>query len=289
MRVEPVDDYLTVASRIMNGGKTEPTAHAIVRCVNSQELPLQSYADFMDALIYIFRLVSGTGVEWYYGEAFGAQTQMPTERIHKFAMHGPFSKVCRDLAPKPDFSELAKAFFDDRERVLDWDVAKGLINAYVHACDDDLPLEQRGLLASTLAELLVAQFLKKEKIGDVIPKEEFDGTVVPILKSIINEIDLCQDWKQQVINHLQGAYRRSFRQNLKLLVERLNLPLDSKKRNRIINIRNELVHRVTYPSQFEDWSNDYMLMIWMDFISICRLMGYRSEFPNLPQDWKLEG
>ena len=77
----------------MNGGKTEPTAHAIVRSVNCQELPLQSYADFMDALIYIFRLVSGTGVEWYYGEAFGAQTHMPTERIHKFAMHGPFSKV----------------------------------------------------------------------------------------------------------------------------------------------------------------------------------------------------
>ena len=54
VRVEPVDDYLTVASRIMNGGKTEPTAHAIVRSVNCQELPLQSYADFMGCLDLYF-------------------------------------------------------------------------------------------------------------------------------------------------------------------------------------------------------------------------------------------
>ncbi len=288
VRVEPVDDYMTVAARILNGGGVEPTARVLVRSVDGKVLPLQNYADFMDDMIYVFRLALGAGVEWYYGEAFEPQTQLPTERIHKFAMHGPFSKVCMDLTPKPDFSELARSFFDDSERVLDWDVAKGLINAFVYACDDDLPLEQRGLLGSTLTELLVAQFLKKKEIGDAIPEKEYRESVFPILKSAINEVDLNQEWKQQIINSLQGAYRRSFRQSLKLLVESLNLPLNREDLNRLVNIRNELVHRVSYPSQFEDWSNDYMLMIWMDFISLCRLMGYRSGFPNLPQDWKLE-
>ena len=241
----------------------------------------------MDDLIYVFRLASGTGVEWYYGETYGTRSETPVERVHKYVRHGPFSGLFRTLVPNPDFPGLAEAFFDERERALHWDMAKRLINAYVSACDSALPLEQRGLLASTLTELLVAQFLNKKEIGDVIPKGEYDGTVLPIVRNAINEIDLCQEWKQQVINNLQNAYRRSFRQCLKLLVDGLDLHLEKEMINRVIDIRNELVHRVTYPTQFEKWSNDYRLVIWIDFIVLCRLMGYRGDLPDLHQDWEL--
>ncbi|MDE0197752.1 MAG: hypothetical protein OXK78_06140 [Caldilineaceae bacterium] len=286
--VSPVADYLTVASRIMNGGGAEPTAYALVKSLDGKELSLQSYADFMNDLVYVFRLAFGAGVEWYYGEAFETYLETPKERVHKFAMHGPFSNVSRTLVPKPDFSELSQAFFDDKERVIDWEVAKELINAFVGACDDSLPLELRGLLASALTDSQVAQYLKKRKIGDVIPKEEYDKTVFPILKNAINEVELCKEWKQQVLNSLQGAYRRSFRQCLKLSNEGLDLGLNAKKRSRVVSIRNELVHRVTYPSQFEKWSNDYHLLIWINFVFLCRLMGYRGEMPLLRQDWELE-
>ena len=286
--VYPVADYSTVASRIMNGGGTEPTASVLVRSLDGRELPLQSYADFMNDLMYVFRLAFGTGVEWYYGETFETQLQTPKERVHKFAMHGPFSNVSRSLVPKPDFSELSEAIFDDRERAIDWDVAKGLINAFVGACDGSLPLELRGLLASALTDSQVAQYLKKQEIGDVIPQEEYVKTVYPILKDAINDVDLCKEWKQQIVNSLQGAYRRSFRQCLKLSNEGLDLGLNAKKRDRVVSIRNELVHRVTYPSRFEKWSNDYHLMIWTNYVFLCRLMGYRGEMPILNQDWELE-
>ena len=287
VRVEPVDDYLAVASRIMNGGGIEPTAYALVRSADGKEVPLQCYADFMDDLIYVFRLATGAGVEWYYGEAFEAGSEALKERVHKYANHGPFSSAIRTLVPNPDFSGLAEALLGDKERDLDWDVGKGLINAYVNACNDELSLEHRGLLASTLIDLLVAQYADKKGVGDVIPENEF-AEVYATLKDVIDNTDLCAEWKQQVINSLKGAYRRSFGQRLKRLVHDLNLPLNSAKRYQIVKVRNELAHRVTYPSEYENWYNDYMLVIWMDFVSLCGLMGYRGELPDLHQDWRLE-
>lgn len=286
--IEPVDNYLNVVARIMNGGGVEPTASVFVQSVDDKKLPFQCYTDFMDDLIYVFRLATGAGVEWYYGEALETGSEAPKERLHKYATHGPFSSALRTLVPNPDFSGLAEAFLDDSERDLDWDVAKGLINAYVNACNDELPLEQRGLLASTLIDLLVALYAETKGGGDIIPENEFEE-VYATLKDAIDNTDLCAEWKQHVANSLKGVYRRTFSQRLKLLVQGLQLPLNSNKRYRIVTVRNELVHRVTYPSEYENWYNNYMLMIWMGYISLCGLLGYKGEFPILHQDWKLGG
>ena len=57
-----------------------------------------------------------------------------------------------------------------------------------------------------------------------------------------------------------------------------------------MNIRNNLVHEGTYPSSFGDggWSNDYRFTIWINFIAICRLIGYEGNLPHYQEGHAIE-
>ena len=104
--VKPLNDYLAMGERIRSVHLIEPTAHVLIESSNGERLPLQTYGEFMSELVYIFRLATGTGVEWYYGEAFDDSASQVVDRIHKGAIHGPFSNQWRFEYPNPDFAGL---------------------------------------------------------------------------------------------------------------------------------------------------------------------------------------
>ena len=264
-----------------------PTAWVHLIDANGSGVTLQDFAYFMDDLIYAFRLAAGAGVEWYFGEVISDQNAQAVERLHKGAIHGPTESSWANSTPDLDLGLIAEAMLARESLVLDWATLKELINYFVSACDAAVLLELRGLHASTLTEVITAKYAEKKGIGDFISVQEFKN-VETILREAVNGTGLDESVKQHIISHLQGAYRRSFRQWLKYLIDGLDSGINSRTRGDVVNIRNALVHRGTYPSATKEWLNNYHLMIWLDFVSLSRLVGYRGKLPDLTQDWILD-
>ena len=114
--------------------------------------------------------------------------------------------------------------------------------------------------------------------------------MLPKLRDAIESVDLDPDITGQMIEHLNGLYRRSLRDKLEGLTKDLDLGLSETEIKRVVRVRNSLVHRGGYPDQLEDgrWAEDYDLMIWSNFVSICRLSGYTGDLPGF-DDWRRHG
>ena len=300
--VAPVGDYMEVADSIVAVRGIAPTAEVLIKTSDGSNLSLERYGDFMNDLVSVFRLATGNRVDWYYGEAFEVGTDRVVERFHKDAVTGPFSKTIRfrrrrsgmvSAIPKLNFLALAQSFLDDGDNVLDRNTLKEMINYFINACDETSYLEARGLLASTLLELIVLKYASAKKTQNIAEEKEFRRQVLPTLRNAIEAVrlpELTKELRKRAIDQLQGAYRRSFRQRLELLTKELNLPLDAKACTRAVNIRNKLVHDGTYLSANESdkWYGQYKFMIWVDLVALCRLAGYEDDLTLLIEGRRLE-
>ena len=253
----------------------------------------------MDELLYVFRLVTGNLVDWYYAEAVDDRTEEPVERIHKYAATSPYSNTIRfrplrrgyqSMVPKLDVAKLADSFFNDSTPGLDRATLKPLINQFTNACDQNSYLESQGLLASTLAELIAAKNAHAKGESEAIPRSEFETEIRPVIEEAIESTAIPRHAKDHIKNQLQGAYRSSFRRKFRLLNDSYGMGLSSSEIDRIVTARNSLVHEGTYSSGFDDggWSEDYRFLTWTNLIAICRLAGYEDELPGFTGGRRLE-
>ena len=293
--VGPVNGYLDVAQRLKATQGIEPTASVSVEVVEDGSVSLDSFVEFVESTIYLLRLVTGNLVNWYSGDALDDLSGRVTESVYNSAVTAPYSNTVvfsslkageQSLVPKVDLGGLSEAFFDSGDSILSRSTVRSLIDYFTNACNDRAYLEVRGLMASSLTELLVAKYAETKGFSEMVPEEKFMDEWHPVLESVIRNADLPEEFRQGFINHMRGAFRRPFRYRLKQLAVELGLSLNSEDRGRIVETRNSLVHRGTYRSSFEDggWLRDYNFVTWVNFSILCRLNGYAGELP-----WYREG
>ena len=279
--VTPVHDYLETAASVKATRSIAPTAVVLIESPDDHRRSLDEYLDFMNALIYAFRLTTGNRIDWYFGEALAVPSERAVERLHKAAITGPFSKTIRFRANIPLLGRLTKAFFGDDCGLVRQEDLKKLIDYFVNCCDETSYLEARGLLASTLADLIVLTHAEVMNCQNVMEEEDFNTHILPALQAAIRCIEvqgLSNELRKRALQELKGAYRQTFRNRLNLLVKETNLSLSSEDSNRAVNIRNELVHRGKFLSDdIDDCYGEYSFMIWLDFVALCRLSGYDGE------------
>ena len=293
--VEPVDNYLTVARRLVGFQGAEPTAYVSVESVSGIPVHIDEFTEFVDSLVYLFRLVTGNQVNWYFADATSVSTSEVRERVFHYAQTAPYSNtvVFSPLragyvsgVPKVDFHSLCEAFFGTGDTFVDRHILRNLIDYFTNSCDDRAYLEVRGLMASSLTELLAAKYTDAKGYSEVVPEDEFLTSMFPAIKSAIRDVPIPKDLRSRVVSHLRGAYRRSFRSRLRRLVRDFGLPLREQDLERIVEVRNLLVHSGAYPqeSNHRDWLGDYRLVAWTNFCLLCRMIGYEGELP-----WHREG
>ena len=281
--ISPVIDYLMVADSVKAGRGIAPTADVFIETSDQEKQPLKAHADLMNSLTYVFRLITGNRIDWFFGEGLDDLTGRAVERFHKDAITGPFSKAMRSHIFEVDLERLADAIVDTEGLVGDKDTIKKLIDYFVNCCDETSYLEARGLLASTLADLIVTSYAETQKLQNLMKDDEFKTLVLPSLEVAVKRVklpELSNEIRRRTLQQLRGAYRRSFDQRLDLLIDKFKLPLNREDRRRVVNIRNKLVHEGTYPSKnSDDWYGDYRFILWVDFIALCRLGGYDGNLP----------
>ena len=279
--VTPVDDYLETAASVKAIRGIAPTAVVLIESPDHRRRSLEEYVDFMNILISTFRLTTGNRIDWYFGEALAVPSARAVERIHKDAVTGPFSKTIRFSANIPHVGGLINAFFSDACKPIKQEDLKKLIDYFVNCCDETSYLEARGILASTLADLIVLTHAEAMDCQNVMEEEDFNTQILPALQAAITCIELpglSDQLRERALQELKGAYRHTFRKRLELLVKETNLSLSSKDRGLAVKIRNELVHKGKFLSEnSNDWYGEYSSMIWLDFVALCRLSGYDGE------------
>ena len=297
--ITPVDNYIDIARSLMHTHGIEPTAWVSLKTQDSTPKPLEDFKEFMDDLQYVLRLVTGNLVAWYYGEAADDTSEITVERIHQYAVSSPSSNTLnfrplnsrsQSAIPKLNLQDLTEAFFRKSGHVLDNNTLNPLINQFTNTCDQTSYLESRGLLASTLTELLASKLAYQREKTDFIPQEAYESEILPTLKAAIGDTDLSPGNTDHINNYLRGAYRTSFRQKLKDLNECLVLGLKSKDIGRIVDVRNALVHEGTYRSTLQEggWLEDYRFLTLVNFSALCKLLGYTGELPQFYQGRPLE-
>ena len=293
LSVTALDDYKSVSERLTSAGGVEPTAWVTIEDIRGQPKTLRDFQDLMDDLVYIFRLVTGNRIDWYYGEAFEDSTESVYERVHKYATREPYSSTVQFQhrgavgyhtypGQTLDLPALADAFFDSSGHALGTEELKIMIDQFTSACRDTTFLETSGLLASTLAELVVAKRAEAKGTSNLMQERDYRSQVRPSLEASIDNTNLPDADKRHLKSYLGGGYRRSFRHKLKALRDEFGLPLTDDHISRIVRTRNDLVHTGTYSTPFEDgnWVNDYEFLIWTNLIALCRLLGYRGDLPQ---------
>ena len=297
--VDPIDDYDTVSKYLTNRHAVEPTAWISIEVLKGPHPPLATFRDLMDDLMFVLRLVTGNHVNWYFGEGLDDSTGEAVERVHQNAQSSPYSNTIsfspredgtQYLVPKLDFVALAKAFFNESCHILDKKTLKDLVNQFTEAASDRHYLESRGLLASTLMELIASKYANLRKKSDEIPRKRYSKEVYLELESVIGDSALKQTEQEHILRVLRGGYRSTLNQKLKLLRDDLNLPLADEEIENLVKIRNALVHQGAYPStaNVAEWQNDYKFMAHMTLISLCRLSGYKGQLPYFKRDWPFQ-
>ena len=300
--ISACDEYLEAANSVKAVHGIAATAEALVQTSDASKLTLDQYNDFMDDLVSVFRLATGNKIDWFFAEGLDSGTGRTVERFHKDAITGPFSNTFRfrgfpsgtiSIDPMLNLETLAVSFFDANNEILDRSTLKKLINYFVNACDETSYLEARGLLASTLLDLIVLKYTKKNKAHNVIKKKDFKKQIWPLLKKGLKNVKFPEpsnELRERAREQLQNVFRKSFRTRLDLLAGGLNLPSDSETLNRAVKIRNKLVHHGTYFSddRFGTWYNQYKTMIWINLVALCRLTGYKEDLPTLDEGGRLE-
>ena len=289
--VTPVNDYHAVARHITNGRGVEPTAWIDIESSQGLRFPLMEYRDLVNDIMYLFRLVTGNEVDWYYGESFDDSHQRPLARVHKYAEPTPFSSVVRfryfredpifSTHQTMDIARLAETFFNETADTLDKETLNQLTDQFARSTKNSTSLEAAGLLASTLTELIASKYADFNGQSDKMPKNTYDASVLPVLKDAVNNTALAEDVRIHICNVLQGGYRYTFRKKLRLLRDDLNLPLNSRQIAQIVDTRNSLVHTGRYvsPSGGIEIHNEFRFIVWANLIALLRLTGYEGGLP----------
>ena len=180
MIVTPLESYLDVAQRLRKVRGVEPTAQVYIRSSDNQRKPLWMFEDWVENLLYVFRLVTGNQVNWIFGEALDEYGN-PVQRIHKYSVSANYSEVMKfrplkkgyeTTFPKLSLVSLAEVFFEGTRHQLSKEDLRSLINQFTSTCESGLNVESSGLLASTLAELVAAKYSHVMGISNKIPEEK---------------------------------------------------------------------------------------------------------------------
>lgn len=294
IEVTPVEDYVTVAKQLTNGREIHPTAWVNIDSAGGPKLSLKRFSSVIEELMFVFRVVTGNQVNWYYGEALRTSDREPVERLHQYAGISPYSNTFRfrrlrkgmtSAIPKLNLSDFTLAFFDEKGHSIDKETLKIFVNQFTNATSSTAFLESAGLIASTLVELIASTYAATKDRSEICPEDMYVAQYLPALRQAIKSASVPQNIREQADRYLRGSFRYTFRQKLRLLRDDLRLPLASGDINRIVATRDLLVHRGTFGSNPR---GDYEFLIWTILISLCRLCGYIGDLPICSDDIPLQ-
>ena len=288
----PVSNYNDVVP-ILKAVQVYVTYEAIFRAdsVEHRDNVLQ----VMNNLCLILTLARGCRIEWINYDVMINDGQV-FESFHRNAITKPYGTI-QLIATTPiqdtlDF--INKTYPALKHCEQKWELRKA-IDAYTDAKIEVDFLESRALKMVIVMEHLKGRYLNQHGKNYLInPKifQKYEQSIIKLVQCMLRTMFPKIDTKtiELMANHTRGFYWYPFRRSLSELCCSIGLKINSEERNRFVEIRNDLVHRMAFNSkQGSSWEQYTFVMTFVVkiILSILEYDGYFYDWTEPPGDMKM--
>lgn len=269
--------------------------------------------EIVDDLCDIMSIALGTRVQWIYYSLNSEEKIVSWKHVSKVTKPCYFTEII-DYRDLKNFLESSYVALAEKSNLLRHDegTAKPLINAYLDAKAENDYLEGRGIKLVVVMEMLKDSFTRyKPMTQSIINKNCFSSKKSAIKSALKEAIELSvkkeseeksEQEKVKIINEIQEIMfakiseinKISFKEILQNLCDAINLQIDPKDLQSVIDSRNKLIHEgkflckadskkekytniKDYP-QFKDPEHEYFFL--MNFVDQCflKLLHYKGYY-----------
>ncbi len=263
----PVADYHTLMPSVRALRGIDVTYQAVMRISSLDDLPQTQ--ERVDALCRLLTLVRGTLITWISFKVVSDSDEFVIS-THRESFTRNFGLM--DLIPGSDKDSLVSfietGFLKLPESKEVWDIDR-IILAYIDSKAEQVVMEARGLQLAVCMEILRAKYLEGHDKTYILPGNVFKRALRKI-KSAVKDVlthdvtNITEGQMEMMVDHLTGLNYYSFRAALRDMVVEVAMYGTEDERERDINkfllMRNDLVHKGSFPSTHEDAYEQYQFM-----------------------------
>lgn len=280
IKISPVHNYPEVLQNI-KAQRIDVTHTAEIEA----NLPdKDSVIKIVDNLCLLLTLAQGCSIQWISYE-IGRMGEKPFYVYHKNAVAKSYGTQTLLL---PKSSEAIEVFINETFSKFEsidqkWELRKAIL-AYNDAKIESDYLEFRALKMTIVLEHLKGIYLEQHDKTFLIDEsifEEIEPYLKNLVASAIQTIFLPkypETIVKMIADHTQAFKWYPFRKAISDLCDDINLKINSKERGRFVDIRNDLVHRMSFnPKYGSEWEQYTFLMTFVGKILLA-ILDYEGEF-----------
>lgn len=285
-----LDDYRDTVRHLKTVKGVDVTAELLV-----DNATITAADTIADDICYLLSLARGTKVQWI--ARFGySRTNRQLQWHHASRVtkkYCPFPSIDpRQVKDTDEFLQSAIPTYVIRRD--EWNMASGLIDAYLDSKAEADYLETRGVELAVAMEMLKEAFLKVSGYQTLVrPESEFTA-LAPHLKAAIKDVLTAHDWtgseRATMYGNLAGLNRVSFRDIVTSMCKHLELELPGSDISLFVKCRNSLVHQGRFYCKSATTmerqavlphvtpAEEYLWLVHVMDRLFLRLVGYRGPY-----------
>jgi hypothetical protein len=207
--------------------------------------------------------------------------------FHRNAVTNPYGTLqLIAMTPAQDILDfIGKAYPALKLSERKWELCRA-IDAYTDAKTEVDFLEFRALKMAVVIEHLKGKYLgqqNKHYLMNPSKFQQYEQSIIKLVQWVLRTIfpKIENEKIELMASHARGFYWYPFRRALAELCKSIGLEIKSAERNRFVEIRNELVHRMAFHSkQGSEWEQYAFMMSFVGKVLLATL-GYDGYF----YDW----
>ena len=282
--IRQVPDYNEVINHIKCSRAIDVSCIAV-----SQNVSIENIDDIkriMNNLCCLLTLAKGCNINWIYYDVFFNGNFIYSQ--HENRITKPFGTLqLISTIPGKDLEHLINKTYNRFIEVKEFLELEKVIAEYTDAKMKWDHLAFRALKLTVTMEHLKSCFLRNNNKEYIIEKEKFeakiDDQVLPVIEEALRSVFADEDKEKITLmaGHSRGFNYCSFGQALSKICKHFNVDTNSKERKKFKNIRDNLVHRSKFDSEFgSSWFQYCFLMTFIGRI-LLSILGYDGFF----YDW----
>lgn len=281
--VSPVQNYSEIIKNI-KAQKVDITYEAKVDGSFSER---EKLTEIIDRLCLLLTLAQGCFINWISYKV-NDLNRFEINSIYRNVVTKPYGtlRLISHKSPKVIEEFVKETYPNLHSCEQNWELRKA-IYAYNDAKIESDFLEFRALKMAIVLEHLKGHYLIRRNNLFLIDEEEFTK-IVPYLKNLIKTTlqtiflpKLSQEKLEMIVNHAQAFNWFPFRRAISDLCKDIKLEINGKDKGRFVNIRNDLVHRMSFNSNLgSEWEQYTFLMTFIGKILLA-ILGYKGKY----YDW----
>ena len=288
--IRPLPDYDEIIQNLKASRGIDVSCELLVTAASIDQL--DGAIKLADDLCLLLTLARGRFVGWLCYDVVDSAGKV-LRSYHRNAITKPWSPLplIAEFPPEDTKYFLEKTYPELGKVEAAWQF-RDAVSAYTDGKAEGDFLESRALKLAVTIEHVIGRFLVQTNKVHILPEDAFQAELAALTQKtheLLADTFPTATEKQlrMMANHVQGFNWYPFRRALSELCSALGLSINSTDRSRFKTMRDELVHRASFPPSYGTLAEQYLFM--MTFIGkiLLGILGYDGYYYDWtkPRGW----